>query len=256
MRSPAAVALAALCVPCACQGATAIVVDVSTDVPCGTADAAHVMTAIAVGPLAGIDERPPVATTSRCDPSTGRIGSLVVVPSGAVDATVAIRVVTAVGRSPDQCAPATASTAAGCIVARRALHFLPHEVVQLPIAMTQACEGVVCAENETCASGKCAPATVQDPVQCASPAGCASSAGPGPADAGADAPAPTAAPPPPAPDAGAPTSATGSGGKGGGDAGGGDMGGGDMEGSGDHRSGGDGAGGSSGHGQPHGGKDP
>lgn len=192
MRPTAAVALALLLAPCACQGATAIVVEVTTDLPCGTPQAAHVTTAISVGPLSGLDGRPPVATTTNCDAKTGRIGSLVVVPSEADDAEIGVRVLTAVDRSPSDCDAAAPADARGCIVARRALRFLPHDTIDLPIEMTQACDGVVCAANETCSNGACAPATMDLPPSCASTGTCDD----GGTDAGASGPA---APPPAGP---------------------------------------------------------
>jgi len=190
MRPTAAVALALPWALCACQGATAIVVDVTTDLPCGTPQAANVITTISVGPLSGLDGRPPAATTTRCDPKTGRIGSLVVVPSGADDAEIGVRVLTAVDRTPAECDAAASSDARGCIVARRALRFLPHDTLELPIAMTQACDGVVCASDETCTDGGCAPATVGSTPSCTSTGTCddggsdAGVSGPGPAPAG------------------------------------------------------------------------
>lgn len=190
MRSTAAVALAVLWAPCACQGATAIVVDVTTDLPCGTPRAAHVTTTISVGPLSGLDGRPPSATTTRCDPKTGRIGSLVVVPSGADDAEVAVRVLTAVDRTPAECDLAGASDPRGCIVARRALRFLPHDTLEVPIAITEACDGVVCASDETCSDGGCAPATMDSSPSCASSGTCDD----GGSDAGASGPGPVPAP--------------------------------------------------------------
>jgi hypothetical protein len=137
----------------ACQSATAIVVDVATDVPCS--DGTRVQTTLAVGDVANVAERPPSATVTRCDPATGRIGSLVVVPSGDDNAEVAIRVVTGVGRDPASCVDSAGSEPQGCIVALRALRFIPHQVIDLPIEMSESCSGVFCPVGETCSQGEC-----------------------------------------------------------------------------------------------------
>ena len=115
-------------------------------------------TTLAVGDLASVGGNPPSATVTRCDPATGHIGSLVVVPSGADNAQVAIRVVTGIDRDPASCEAAGGSEPPGCIVALRALRFIPHEVIDLPIEMSESCNGVVCPEDETCSQGACVDA--------------------------------------------------------------------------------------------------
>ena len=120
----------------ACQDATAVVVDVSTDVPC--ASEGTVTTAISAGTATDYTTSTPLTVTSRCDSTTGRIGSLVLVPAGADDAEVAIQVVTAThGMAPDTC---TADPAA-CMVERRMLRYMPHTTLSLPIRMTSRCLG-------------------------------------------------------------------------------------------------------------------
>jgi formylglycine-generating enzyme required for sulfatase activity len=59
----------------------------------------------------------------------------------------------------------------GCIVARRALRFLPHEELTLPIDLRQDCDGRKCSPTETCVHGKCVSATIPDPALCRG-AGC------------------------------------------------------------------------------------
>jgi hypothetical protein len=200
-----AVAASACDASLACQSATAIVVDVSTDVPCGGARAGHLTTSIAAGELASIDERPPAATVTRCDPATGRIGSLVVVPSGADNAEIAIRVVTGVDRDPVSCGAAVGSNAQGCIVARRALRFLPNETIRLSIAMSAMCDAVVCSAGATCENGGCVAATMPEPVL--GDASAAPAADTGDESVTPDAAAPPPTPPPsPSPPPDAPTS--------------------------------------------------
>jgi hypothetical protein len=140
-----------------CQPATAIMLDVTTDVSCGGPLTGHVATSITVGRIADVDQRPPAATVTRCDAATGRIGSLAIVPSGAEDAEVAVRVVTAVDKDPAACDPASAAGMTGCIVARRALRFVPQATIDVAIVMSAACEGIACPQDQTCSAGSCAP---------------------------------------------------------------------------------------------------
>jgi len=108
--------------------------------------------------------------TLRCDPSTGRIGSIVVVPSGEKDSEFAIRVVTGMTMSPDDCV--RSGYLGGCVVARRALGFIPHQSLELPIRMEASCLDVPCGKTETCHSGSCVSASIPNPRDCAEPAGC------------------------------------------------------------------------------------
>jgi hypothetical protein len=140
-----------------CQPATAIVLDVTTDVSCGGSLTGGVATSITVGRIADVDQRPPATTVTHCDSATGRIGSLALVPSGAEDAEVAVRVVTAVAGDLAACDAASAAGTQGCIVARRALRFVPHHTIDLAIVMSAACDGIACPEDQTCISGSCAP---------------------------------------------------------------------------------------------------
>lgn len=172
-----------------CQGATGVMLDVTTDLPC-VADKT-VTTAISAGPVADYEARAPIATTTRCDADGGRIGSLVIVPSDDKSAELAIEVTTAVaGKDPSACK----ANATGCIVARRVLHYSPHVMIELSVMMQASCVGVTCGATESCTDGHCIAAAVV-------------------ADAGADAAtmldsgaAADSAPPPPPP----PTCAAGS----------------------------------------------
>ncbi len=94
----------------------------------------------------------------------GRVGSLVVQPSGAKDGSFAFKVVTGVGKSADEC---KAPDYKGCIVARRGLAFLPHEDLQVRVDMRRACIDRACDPTETCVNGGCLPATL-DPSACIS----------------------------------------------------------------------------------------
>jgi uncharacterized membrane protein YgcG len=136
-------------------------------------------TTITVGKLGEIEKKPQVATTANCeDASNGRIGSLVVVPSGDKDDEVAVKVVTGINRAASQCTPDNGYS--GCIVARRALRFRPHESVEMPILMALDCLDVPCNATQTCKNGNCVPA---DDPECEKE-GCEAGA----PDAGIDAP--------------------------------------------------------------------
>jgi hypothetical protein len=158
---------AAIAVAAGCRSPTQITVEVTTDVKCADIRA----TTFTVGDLTGLDTRPLTSSTDRCDPALSRIGSLVIVPSGANDDTVAIRVVVGLGKDPSLCVPPNYGP--GCIVARRALRFIPHESLTLPIFMAASCNGIGCGETETCVQGDCRPATIPDPDLCTNPTGCA-----------------------------------------------------------------------------------
>lgn len=147
----------------ACRDPTQVRLSLWTDVGC---DKLH-NTSIGVGSPLRIDAEAPDTTTDQCR-ADGTIGSLVVVPSDAQDAAFAIRVVAGVEAPAEQCA---APDYAGCIVARRALSFIAHESLELPIALRDACLNVPCEPTTTCVNGTCVPATLQA-TQCLSPNGC------------------------------------------------------------------------------------
>ncbi|MEO6418508.1 MAG: hypothetical protein ABIP39_03835 [Polyangiaceae bacterium] len=137
-----------------CQGATGVTVEVSTDLPCESNKV--VTTAITAGTPSDFESRTPSAVTTRCD-SAGKIGSLVLVPSGASDAELAIDVTTALaGKDPKACR----TDPSGCIVARRVLHYVPHEMQNVAVVMELACVGVPCGSTETCEGGRCVAAIV------------------------------------------------------------------------------------------------
>jgi hypothetical protein len=91
------------------------------------------------------------------------VGSLAVVPGGADDAPLSIRVVMGVDRDPRDC---TIAQPQGCIFARRSLRYRPHERTVLPIVLFKQCAGVPCDADSTCnALGVCIPTAV-DPASC------------------------------------------------------------------------------------------
>ncbi len=86
------------------------------------------------------------------------IGSLTLVPKDDRSAPLAVRVVmTTNGRDPREC---TDKDATGCVISRRALAFVPHTSLSLPIRLSERCIGVPCSPDTTCALGACVPSTV------------------------------------------------------------------------------------------------
>jgi hypothetical protein len=159
-----------------CRTPTQVTLEITTDVDCTVLH--KLGTTITVGTLDEIECTPPTPLTFQCD--AGRIGSLVVVPSGAQNEEFAVKVVTGVASAPPMPVPDASSCHlpdhppdyTGTIVARRALNFIPHTELTLPIVMRQACEGVTCPPDMTCDDGYCAPALLQHPSVCTTPSKC------------------------------------------------------------------------------------
>jgi PQQ-like domain len=165
VRSLLFIGLLVVLVDSGCRSPTEISVTVVTDVPCKDMRGAS----ITVGTPGTIDTALPTVTTTTCDPDTGVMGTLVVVPSNGDNAEIAIRVVGGVGVDPESCIGTTWGS--GCIVARRALRYLPHQPLHIPVRLSSTCQGIVCAPNQTCSLGVCKQAAV-DPNQCTSNQGC------------------------------------------------------------------------------------
>jgi hypothetical protein len=133
-----------------------VTVELTTDIPCS----AGLKTTLQTGhPGQDVEERPPTVETTACE--NGRIGSVVVVPSGAKDDEFAVKAVLAHGpHTPETCSSAAqrSEKLPGCIIARRAMRFVPHEELSLPMALLADCDGVLCPVNATCLHGACVPA--------------------------------------------------------------------------------------------------
>lgn len=157
-----------------CRTPTQILVDVRTTAACSEVTS----TAIAVAtPDEDFERKLPQASKEGCE-REGVVGTVVLLPSGAEDAEVAVRVVTGLARRAEECAP---PAYAGCIVARRQTRFVPGEVVRLVVTMSTACRDNPCGPGETCddATGACVPS-------CASPPCGGGSGDAGGGDAGTD----------------------------------------------------------------------
>ena len=142
-----------------CLDPTQITLEISTDIPCSELHE----TSISSGTLAQLESRPAVATTAHCEPATGRVGSIVLVPGQSGDA--ATRVVAAFGarKTADECV--AAGFKGGCIVARRSVRYVSHTRLRLPVRLEGVCADMPCKADETCVNGQCVPAMVDcDPI--------------------------------------------------------------------------------------------
>jgi len=148
-----------------CRGPTQVTFEVTTDIACTE----HRGTNLNVGRLAELDGRPVSSSRTECDPKTGRIGSVVILPSGGNDEEIAVRFVLGIGKSPERCVEDDFK--GGCIVAKRALRFIPHEPLVVSVPMRNECRDVVCPTGQTCVRGTCVGAKIEDPGGCTG-AGC------------------------------------------------------------------------------------
>lgn len=156
--------------PLGCLDPTEALVEISTD---SCADLHS--TGITAGLVGAIETAPYGTTTSVCD-GKGEIGTIVLLPpEGEREAPFAFKVVGSLGLP-------VAETCKGpeygprCIVARRAMRFVPHNPFRIPVHLSQACAGVLCPEAQTCVDGTCRSATV-DPTDCEGDVDCGPVAG-------------------------------------------------------------------------------
>jgi len=137
-----------------CAGATELDVDVYSEVECGKH--AEVGFVVANG-LAGLSNKASSSTSVHCEPSSQRVGRIVVTPSGSNDDEIALQIVT---RNDDQ--GSDTCTAAngykGCIVARRQLHFRAHESTNVRVDLRLPCLDKPCDPTSTCVKGQCVSA--------------------------------------------------------------------------------------------------
>lgn len=128
-------------------------------------------TVVVAGEPLKLEDKAPAAVTTACagDGDLKRIGSIVVVPSDAVEDEVGLKVVAGIDVSTDAC---KAPEYAGCIVARRTIRFVPHTELVLPVVLRGTCEGVPCDATTTCVLGQCVPTVVERPELCTDPTSC------------------------------------------------------------------------------------
>ncbi len=182
-----AVAFGACVAPAAsCTAPTEITLHITTNVACSVVEAQGI--SVAAGDEASIRDRPPAMQTGRCTPGpsgSNEVGHLVIVPSGAREAPISLRVVAGVD------APVATCTAEnhyqGCIVSRFLLPFVPHQNLNLEVQLVATCKDVSCDDLTTCVHGVCVSARV-DPDACSVPGGCAPDERPDGGDDGRTAP--------------------------------------------------------------------
>lgn len=165
-------AAAAFVLPVGCLEPTQITLELSTDAECNDLDDIQIV----LGPLEELRGRAPATETAACD-ERGRIGSLVLVPGRSAGQQVAFEVVVGVEQPTENCAANAYS--GGCIVARRALSFIPNKTLTLPVQLELSCLDVPCGTTQSCRSGVCVSASVRNPSDCALPGGCSAFQGAG-----------------------------------------------------------------------------
>src|SRR5690554_5014641 len=141
---------------------TEVVVEVYTDLPCPA------VAAVAAGKAGELGDRDASAVSTVCDPETGSLGRLVIVPRESDDAEVALEVrVRTDDRPPDECVESKGYS--GCIVARRILNYIPGRSVRLRVDLRDPCVDVPCTQTTTCVAQGTTRACVEarvDPTQC------------------------------------------------------------------------------------------
>ncbi len=178
-RSRRLLALLTVCCAGACQEPTQIRLEIATNIP---ACKDVTLTAIAAGRPDDVGQRAFSAETSKCEPATGKIGSLVLVPSDGDGDALGVQAVTALGQMTlgsckDNGYKVLAGQAGGCIIQRRQVRFAPHTPLTLPITMDAACVDVPCDPATTCVGGTCVSRDVPDPASCPLPGGCGAATG-------------------------------------------------------------------------------
>jgi formylglycine-generating enzyme len=133
-----------------CASPTALTVTVYSEIPCDKRPVAGV----AVGKSAADIVGKPFSTTSLECGADGKMGSVVLYPSGSSGSQVAIQVVARPdGEDPSRCTDK--DNYKGCIVARRQLQYAPNQNLQMRIDLRLSCLDVPCDVETTCARGTC-----------------------------------------------------------------------------------------------------
>lgn len=137
-----------------CRDATQIVLEIRTPMQCGDEDSWRGVAVYVGKPGAELERQAPTLVTKDCG-ADGRIGSLVIAPSGEKNDEVGVVVVAGVQRNPEDC---EANGYRGCVVARRAVRFVPHDELELEVELTPDCVNIGCDPAHSCYQGICAAA--------------------------------------------------------------------------------------------------
>lgn len=127
-------------------------------------------TAIYTGDASALDVAAPATETDSCDVSSGRVGSISLIPEKGTKGSVGVQVIMGIQKSPSACQED--GFTGGCIVAKRSLSFVKHRRLNLPIELEAACIDIPCGATETCRGGECVSAQITDLSACESPEGC------------------------------------------------------------------------------------
>ena len=153
---------AALVPACETTLPTEVVVEVYTDLPCPA------VAAVAAGKAGELGDRDASAVSTVCDPETGSLGRLVIVPRETENAEVALEVrVRTDDRPPDECVESKGYS--GCIVARRILNYIPGRSVRVRVDLRDPCVDVPCSQTTSCVAQGVGQACVEarvDPTKC------------------------------------------------------------------------------------------
>lgn len=134
-----------------CKDATAMSLDISTDVPCSSA----VQVSVTAGAGANVEGVPPSVVTAKCE--AGHIGTLTLVPNVEKNARITLRVVLAPNGNVEACN--ARNKYAGCIVGRRTLSYVSAKALRVPVSLLALCKDVPCTATSTCArTGLCVAA--------------------------------------------------------------------------------------------------
>ncbi len=139
----------------ACLDPTEIRLSITTDFPCSSL--AEDRVALRVG--REIVANGPVNASSRTCVNQ-KIGTLVLTPGDAP--RVSLEVMAAIAPATLDAAGNCVEGSAGCIHVRRAVSYIDHKRLDLPIVLEVDCAGVVCDPSSTCAGRKCVPSTCVD----------------------------------------------------------------------------------------------
>jgi hypothetical protein len=142
-----------------CFGATEVRLEITTTAPCEKG----IETQLFVGAPGTTDFGATAADTRACGAAEPRIGTIALVPSGARNEQLDLRIVAGVGVDPSMCASGHLD---GCIVARRRVSFLAHASLRLPVLLSDRCIGVPCGADESCDLGVCVKLDVCTELGC------------------------------------------------------------------------------------------
>jgi hypothetical protein len=157
-----------------CRAATELTLIIRTNVSCAQVKDWRGVAVYVGKPGAESADQAPTLVTQECE-ADGRIGSLVVVPSGAKDDSIGVRVVAGTSRNPEECA---ANDYRGCIVARRAIRFTPHSGLDLHVELQSSCLDIGCDAQKTCIDRRCEPTSAVAPAPLPSGGGGGGGSGP------------------------------------------------------------------------------